>query len=72
MILIMLNENANAVVARDDILERVWGHDVFPSSRTVDNFIVSLRKRFEAEPSAPIFFHTVRGVGYRFSPEGES
>lgn len=71
MILMMLLDNPNKVVARDDVLEHVWGRDVFPSSRTVDNFIVRLRKRFEVEPTAPVFFHTVRGVGYRFASEGE-
>jgi len=71
MILMMLLDNPDKVVARDDVLEHVWGRDVFPSSRTVDNFIVRLRKRFEYEPTAPAFFHTVRGVGYRFTPQGE-
>jgi two-component system, OmpR family, alkaline phosphatase synthesis response regulator PhoP len=71
MILMMLLDNPNKVVARDEVLEHVWGRDVFPSSRTVDNFIVRLRKRFEVEPTAPVFFHTVRGVGYRFTPGEE-
>ncbi len=58
------------VVSRDDVLDEVWGDDVFPSSRTVDNFVMRLRKIFEPDPSEPIYFHTVWGVGYRFTPEG--
>ncbi len=74
MILKVLAEHEGEVVWRDDVLERVWGDDVLPSSRTVDNFIVRLRKRFEHDPEQPRHFHTVRGVGYRFTrePEGES
>jgi two-component system alkaline phosphatase synthesis response regulator PhoP len=67
MILKLLSERVGEVVSRDEILDRVWGYDLFPSSRTVDNFIVRLRKRFEPEED-PRFFHTVRGVGYRFTP----
>ena len=55
------------IVTREDILDRVWGYEVFPSTRTVDNFIVRLRKRFERNPEQPAHFHTVRGVGYRFT-----
>jgi two-component system alkaline phosphatase synthesis response regulator PhoP len=47
----------------------VWGYEVFPSTRTIDNFIVRLRKRFERNSEEPAHFHTVRGVGYRFTPE---
>ena len=65
MILIMLNEHAGSVVTRDDILERVWGHDVFPSSRTVDNFILRLRQRIEENPNDPKHILTVHGVGYK-------
>ena len=66
----LLANRANEVVSRDDILDEVWGDDVFPSSRTVDNFVVRLRKLFEPNPSAPIYFHTIWGVGYKFIPEG--
>jgi len=48
-------------------LEKVWGYDVFPSTRTIDNFILSFRKYFEENPKEPQFFHSVRGVGYRFN-----
>ncbi|HVS13970.1 MAG TPA: response regulator transcription factor [Thermoanaerobaculia bacterium] len=67
MILRVLAERRGAVVSRDTILDRVWGYDLFPSSRTIDNFIVRLRRRFERHPERPRHFHTVRGVGYRFT-----
>lgn len=66
----LLAERAGEVVSRDDILDQVWGDDAFPSSRTVDNFVVRLRKLFEPDPSRPIYLHTVWGVGYKFTPEG--
>ncbi len=69
MILKMLSENEGAIVTREEILDRVWGYEVYPSTRTVDNFIVRLRKRFERNPEEPAHFHTVRGVGYRFTRE---
>ena len=71
MILKVLVEREGEVVWRDEILDKVWGDDVLPSTRTIDNFIVRLRKRFEPEPEAPRFFHTVRGIGYRFTAAGE-
>jgi len=66
----LLASRPGEVVPRDDILDEVWGDDVFPSSRTVDNVVVKLRKLFEPNPSEPTFIHTVWGVGYRFTPEG--
>jgi two-component system alkaline phosphatase synthesis response regulator PhoP len=72
MILKVLAEKPGEIVSREDLLERVWGYDVFPSTRTVDNFILRLRKRFERDPAQPKHFLTVWGVGYRFLIEGES
>jgi two-component system alkaline phosphatase synthesis response regulator PhoP len=72
MILKVLAEHPGEIVSREDLLERVWGYDVFPSTRTVDNFILRLRKRFERDPAQPKHFLTVWGVGYRFLVEGES
>jgi two-component system alkaline phosphatase synthesis response regulator PhoP len=72
MILKVLAEKPGEVVTRDDLLEKVWGYEVYPSTRTVDNFILRLRKIFEREPHNPKHFLTVRGVGYRFLPEGEA
>lgn len=71
MILKVLVEREGEVVWRDEILDKVWGDDVLPSTRTIDNFIVRLRKRFEPEPEEPRFFHTVRGIGYRFTAAGK-
>jgi len=72
MILKVLSEQLGAIVPREDILDKVWGYEVFPSTRTIDNFIVRLRRRFERNPEAPEYFHTVRGVGYRFTKEPET
>jgi two-component system alkaline phosphatase synthesis response regulator PhoP len=66
----LLSEHAGEVVSRDDILDKVWGQDIFPSSRTIDNFMVRLRRIFEPNPAKPVYFHTIWGVGYRFTPEG--
>ena len=71
MILKVLTEKAGDVVPREDILDKVWGYEVFPSTRTIDNFIVRLRKRFEKNPEEPQYFHTVHGIGYRFTMEPE-
>jgi two-component system alkaline phosphatase synthesis response regulator PhoP len=72
MILKVLAERPGEIVSREDLLERVWGYDVFPSTRTVDNFILRLRKRFERDPANPRHFLTVWGVGYRFLMEDGS
>jgi len=72
MILRALAERPGQIVTREEILDRVWGYEVFPSTRTIDNFIVRLRKRFERNPELPAHFHTVRGVGYRFTPEPQA
>ena len=69
MILKLLVERSGEVVSRDEILDRVWGSEVFPSSRTIDNFVVRLRRLLEPNPASPVYLHTVWGVGYRFTPE---
>jgi two-component system OmpR family response regulator len=61
--------NEGAVLTRGQLLDRVWGLDSSPSTRTVDNFIVRLRKHFEPDPAHPRHFLSVRGVGYRFVKE---
>ena len=68
MILKVLAEQLGTIVPREDILDKVWGYEVFPSTRTIDNFIVRLRRRFERNPEAPEYFHTVRGVGLSLYP----
>ncbi|MEW6338692.1 MAG: response regulator transcription factor [Acidobacteriota bacterium] len=72
MLMKLLVERQGQVVSRELILERVWGYKYGSSSRTIDNFIVRLRRYFEKNPRRPIFIHSVRGVGYRFTPEGEA
>jgi two-component system, OmpR family, alkaline phosphatase synthesis response regulator PhoP len=69
MLLKLLIERKNEVVSREEILNIVWEYTAFPSNRTIDNFILNFRKIFESNPKEPIYFHTVRGVGYRFSPQ---
>jgi two-component system, OmpR family, alkaline phosphatase synthesis response regulator PhoP len=49
----------------------VWGDDAFPSSRTIDNVVLRLRRLFEPDPSRPVHLHTVWGVGYRFTVHPE-
>lgn len=66
----LLIERNNEVVSREHILQFVWGYDVFPSTRTIDNFILAFRKYFENDPKEPIYFHSVRGVGYKFTNPG--
>jgi two-component system, OmpR family, alkaline phosphatase synthesis response regulator PhoP len=64
-------ENEGSVVTRPELLEHVWGMSRVPTTRTVDNFIVNLRKYFEADPGNPKHFLSVRGAGYRFVANGE-
>ncbi len=68
MILRCLAERAGDVVSRAEILDTVWGYDAFPTSRTVDNFIVRLRRLIEPDARSPRYIHTVRGTGYRLTP----
>ncbi|MEX1131991.1 MAG: response regulator transcription factor [Flavobacteriales bacterium] len=68
MLLRLLIERAGDVVSREEILQKVWGYNVFPTTRTVDNFIVAFRKYFEPDVRSPRHFHSVRGVGYKFVP----
>ncbi len=69
MLLKLLIDRKNEVVSRQYILSTVWGYDVFPSTRTIDNFILAFRKYFEEDPANPQFFLSVRGVGYKFVGE---
>jgi len=65
MILRLLSEHENEPVDRETILDRVWGFGAYPTTRTVDNFILSLRKIIEEDPRRPCHILTVHGVGYR-------
>ncbi len=68
MILRCLAEHPGEVVSRSEILDRVWGYDAFPTTRTIDNFIVRLRRLLEPDPANPRYIHTIRGTGYRLTP----
>jgi two-component system alkaline phosphatase synthesis response regulator PhoP len=67
MLLKLLIQRKGEVVSREEILEKIWGYDVFPSTRTIDNYILAFRKYFESDSRHPKHFHSVRGVGYRFT-----
>ncbi len=67
MLLKLLIENKNEVVTREKILQSVWGYNVYPTTRTIDNFILNFRKYFEEDSRNPVYFHSVRGIGYKFS-----
>lgn len=62
----LLIENKNQVVSREHILKVVWDYQVIPNTRTIDNFVLNLRKYFEEDPATPKFIQSVRGVGYKF------
>ncbi len=64
-----LVEREGQVVSRDQLLDAVWGYNLFPTNRTIDNFILKLRKIFERDPKKPIHIETIRGIGYRFKQE---
>lgn len=70
-ILKLLIKEKNKVVSRHDILRFVWSDDIYPSTRTIDNFIGSLRKHFEDEPKSPQYIKSVHGVGYKFVEKGK-
>lgn len=67
MLLKLLIENKNDVVPREKILQSVWGYNVYPTTRTIDNFILNFRKYFEEDSRNPQYFHSVRGVGYKYT-----
>lgn len=67
-LLSLFDEKSGQVVSRDEILSRLWTKEDFPSSRTIDNYILIFRKIFETNPREPRFFHSVRGVGYKYTP----
>lgn len=67
MLLKLLVENKNEVVTREKILQSVWGYNVYPTTRTIDNFILNFRKYFEDDSRNPKYFHSIRGIGYKFT-----
>lgn len=60
-------EKEGKVISRNEILDRLWGSEQIPTSRTIDNYILNFRKLFEADPKKPSYFHSIRGVGYKFT-----
>lgn len=63
----LLTDKENKVISRDEIIEKLWGIDENASSRTIDNYILAFRKYFEPNPKEPKHFHSIRGVGYKFT-----
>jgi DNA-binding response OmpR family regulator len=59
-------ERRGSVLSRDQLLEAVWGSDVHVTDRAVDNHVVGLRRKIEADPAEPRFITSIRGMGYRF------
>jgi DNA-binding response OmpR family regulator len=69
-LLYYFSQHPQRVLTRDELLEKVWGMHHSPATRSVDNFVLRLRKYFETRPEQPEFFVSHRGAGYRFLPEG--
>lgn len=65
LLLKLLSDRENEVVSRNEILEKIWGYEIFPSTRTIDNYILAFRKQFEDDPKNPKYFFSIRGVGYK-------
>src|ERR1043165_289893 len=63
----LLIRRKGEVISREEILDEVWGEDAYPSSRTIDNYILAFRKYFEKNQREPQHFHSIRGVGYKFT-----
>lgn len=63
----LFQQKEGEVISRTEILDKIWGKDQFPTTRTIDNFILHFRKLFEENPKDPQFFHSIRGVGYKFT-----
>ena len=60
--------NPYRVISRNELVDKVWGYHCYPTTRTVDNVILRLRRKLERRPAAPVHFHTIHGVGYKFVP----
>jgi Transcriptional regulatory protein, C terminal len=61
-------QNPRRVISRTELLNRVWGYEDYPRTRTVDNHILRLRRKLEENPDRPTHIRTVHGVGYKFLP----
>ncbi len=69
-VLALFFQKEGEIIPRGELLQSVWGYTSDTETRTLDNFIVRLRRYFEPDPGKPVHFQTVRGVGYRFSRKG--
>jgi two-component system, OmpR family, alkaline phosphatase synthesis response regulator PhoP len=69
-VLSLFFQKEGQAIPRVELLQTVWGYTTDTETRTLDNFIVRLRRYFEPDPGKPVHFQTVRGVGYRFSRKG--
>jgi len=63
-----LTKNDQRVISRDELLDKVWGYENYPCTRTVDNHMLKLRQKLERDPSHPLHLLTVHGLGYKFVP----
>ncbi|MEN9742705.1 MAG: hypothetical protein RLZZ65_510 [Bacteroidota bacterium] len=63
----LFHEKEGKVISRQEILDRLWGAEQIPTARTIDNYILVFRKLFEKDPKNPVHFHSIRGVGYKFT-----
>jgi two-component system alkaline phosphatase synthesis response regulator PhoP len=72
MLLKLLITREGEAISREEIMDKVWGYDIFTSSRTIDNFITNFRKHFEKDSRKPEYFHSVRGIGYKFTSQKSS
>ncbi len=66
-LLVFLLRNRGRALAREEILNKVWGHDYYGTARTIDNFVTKLRQKIEKDPDDPRYLLTVRGHGYKFA-----
>ena len=67
----LFSQEPERLIKREEILENVWQSEVFPSSLTIERYINKLRKVFEPNPEKPIYFHSIPGLGYKFTPKGQ-
>jgi DNA-binding response OmpR family regulator len=63
-----LTKNAERTISRGELLDKVWGYQDYPCTRTVDNHMMRLRRKLESDPSHPSHLLTIHGLGYKFVP----
>jgi two-component system alkaline phosphatase synthesis response regulator PhoP len=70
-VLAYMAEREGEVVTRDDLLDKVWGYDTFPTTRTIDTHVLHLRKKIEKDPRNPVYLRTAHGKGYIMDLSGK-